>query len=175
MKKQLLILSDLWGAEKATYLTQYTTLLQAKYDIQFIDCCQIGQVDTSNYIQNNLHQQFINGGINSAIENLLKNYSQKVDILAFSIGGTIAWKANLAGLKVQNFYAISATRLRYETEKPSSKISLVYGGLDAYRPDENWFKNLNITNYTIFENEGHELYRKNTLIKQLLSNSYCNL
>ena len=67
MKKQLLILSDLWGIQKATYLPQYTALLQAKYNIQFIDCCQIGQVDTSNYTQENLHQQFINGGINLAV------------------------------------------------------------------------------------------------------------
>ncbi len=167
MKPQLLILSDLWGIQKATYLTQYINLLQPKFDIQFLDCCQLGGVDTSNYNQENLHQQFVNGGIKKAVENLLKNYPKAIDILAFSIGGTIAWKANLAGLKVQNFYAISATRLRYETEKPSSQISLIYGALDAYQPQQNWFDDLGILDYTIFEEEEHELYQKRTVIQQI--------
>ncbi len=167
MKKQLLILSDLWGAKKATYLPQYTSLLQPKYDLQFVDCCQLGEIDTSNYTQDNLHQQFINGGIDLAVNNLIKNYQQKVDVLAFSIGGTIAWKANLAGLKVRNSYAISATRLRYETKKPDSQISLFYGKLDAYRPNEKWFAELKITNYSIFENEGHEIYQKPKVIQQI--------
>ncbi len=167
MKQKLLILSDLWGIQKTTYLSQYTTLLQSKFDIQFLDCCKLGQVDTSNYTQENLHQQFVNGGIERAVEKLLKNYQQEVDILAFSIGGTIAWKANLAGLKVRNFYAISATRLRYETEKPSSQISLIYGALDAYQPQQNWFKQLGISNYNIIKNQAHELYQKRTVIQQI--------
>lgn len=167
MKPQLLILSDLWGIQKATYLPQYTALLQSKFDIQFIDCCQLGQIDTSNYIQENLHQQFVNGGIERAVKSLLKNYQQEVNILAFSIGGTIAWKANLAGLKVRNLYAISATRLRYETERPNSQISLIYGALDTYQPQQNWFKKLSILDYTILENEAHELYQKTTVIQQI--------
>jgi len=167
LKQKLLIFSDLWGTKKATYLPQYTDLLQPKYDIQFVDCCQLGQVDTSNYTQDNLHQQFINGGIDLAVENLLKNHPQTVDILAFSIGSTIAWKANLAGLKVQKFHAISATRLRYETIKPASQIRLIYGALDAYRPDEKWFKDLEIIDYCIFEHEGHELYQKPRIIQQI--------
>ena len=167
MKQQLLILSDLWGKQKATYLPQYTTLLQAKYKVQFLDCCKIGQIDTSIYTQDNLHQQFITSGIDLAVKNLLKTFQEEVDILAFSIGGTIGWKAALAGLKVRHLYTISATRLRYETQKPSSKISLVYGGLDAYRPDENWFENMGISEYIIFEKEGHELYHKNKRIEQI--------
>lgn len=160
MKPQLLILSDLWGAQKATYLPHYTSLLQSKYKVEFLDCCEIGQIDISDYQQENLHQQFISEGIDSAVNHLLKNYQKEVDVLAFSIGGTIAWKASLAGLKVRNLWAISATRLRYETEKPNSQISLFYGSLDKYRPDEKWFKNLDIQNFTIFEKEGHNLYQK---------------
>ena len=167
MKQQLLILSDLWGAKKATYLSQYITPLQSKYDIHFLDCCQLGQVDTTNYMQENLHQQFINGGINLAVKNLLKNDQKEVDILAFSIGGTIAWKANLAGLKVRNFYAVSATRLRYETEKPNSQIKLFYGDLDAYRPAKKWFDGLAITDYHIFEEEGHDIYQMPKSIQQI--------
>ncbi len=167
MKPQLLILSDLWGIQKATYLTQYINLLQPKFDIQFLDCCQLGGVDTSNYNQENLHQQFVNGGIKKAVENLLKNYPKAIDILAFSIGGTIAWKANLAGLKVRNFYGVSATRLRYETEKPSSQISLVYGELDAYRPQQDWFKRLSIFDYNFIKNEEHELYQKPAVIPKI--------
>ncbi|MFK7979118.1 MAG: alpha/beta hydrolase [Saprospiraceae bacterium] len=167
MKQQLLILSDLWGIQKASYLPLYTTLLQPKYDIQFLDCCQLGKINTSNYTQENLHQQFVNGGIEKAVKNLLKNYPQEVDILAFSIGGTIAWKANLASLKVRNLYAISATRLRYETEKPNSQIRLFYGGIDAYQPAKKWFDDLAITDYHIFEQEGHDIYQKSNIIQQI--------
>jgi len=167
LKKKLLIFSDLWGEKRATFLPQYITLLQSKFDIEFLDCCQIGRVNTSNYNQETLHQQFINGGINLAVENLLKKYSAEVDVLAFSIGGTIAWKANSLGLKVRNFYAVSATRLRYETEKPKSQIRLFYGGLDTYRPNEKWFENLEITDYCIFENEGHDIYQKSDIIQQI--------
>lgn len=167
MKKQLLILSDLWGTQKAAYLPHYIQQLQPKYDLEFLDCCEIGRVNTIPYLQENLHQQFVNGGINNAVEYLLENYQEEVNLLAFSIGGTIAWKANLAGLKVQNLWAVSATRLRYEIEKPNSQISLIYGGLDTYRPDGNWFKNLVISDYQIIEEEGHELYRKPKIISSI--------
>lgn len=167
MKQPLLILSDLWGIQKANYLPQYIQLLAQKYDIEFIDCCKIGQVDTSDFTQENLHQQFINGGINLAIDSLIKNYKEEVDILAFSIGGTIAWKANLDGLKVRNFYAVSATRLRYEIIKPTSNICLVYGKLDAYQPKQKWFKEIAIYDCRIIENEGHNLYQKTTFIERI--------
>lgn len=167
LKQKLLILSDLWGTKKATYLPQYITLLQSKYNIHFIDCCQLGKIDTSIYTQDNLHQQFTNGGINIAVKNLIKDYQKAVDILAFSIGGTIAWKANLLGLKVRNFYGVSATRLRYETEKPNSQIKLFYGGLDAYQPAKKWFDNLAISDYHIFEEEGHDIYQKSNIIQQI--------
>lgn len=167
MKQKLLILSDLWGTQRATYLPQYITLLQSKFDVEFLDSCQIGQIDTSNYTQENLHQQFVNGGIDLAIIKLLKKYPQEVDVLAFSIGGTIAWKANLLGLKIRNFYAVSATRLRYETEKPNSQIRLFYGDLDAYRPNQKWYDDLEIIDYCIFENEGHDIYQKPNIIQQI--------
>ncbi len=170
MKQPLLILSDLWGIQKATYLPHYIKLLEPKYDIEFIDSCKIGQVDTNDFTQENLHLQFINSGIDLAVDHLVKNYKEEVDILAFSIGGTIAWKANLAGLKVRNFYAVSATRLRYETTKPTSNICLVYGKLDAYRPKQKWFKEIAISDCHIIENEGHNLYQKPFIIQTI-----CNL
>lgn len=167
MKPKLLILSDLWGAQKAIYLTYYLKLLQPKYDIEFLDCCKLGQINTSNFTQENLHQQFINGGIDLAVDNLVKNYRKEVDILAFSIGGTIAWKANLLGLKVRNFYAVSATRLRYETTKPTNNIALIYGDSDAYKPSQKWFENLAIAGYHIIDNEGHNLYQKPDIIQSI--------
>jgi len=167
MKQKLLILSDLWGRQKATYLPQYLTPLQSTFEIEFLDCCQLGQIDTSNYSQENLHQQFINGGIHLAVKKLLKDYPQEVDILSFSIGGIIAWEANLLGLKVRNFYAVSATRLRYETEKPNSQIRLFYGGLDTYRPKKKWFDDLEIIDYRIFEKEGHDIYQQPHIIQQI--------
>ncbi|MEL6944601.1 MAG: alpha/beta hydrolase, partial [Bacteroidota bacterium] len=63
----------------------------------------------------------------------------EVSILAFSIGGTIAWKAALKGLKIKSLWAFSATRLRYEVERPNIPIQLFFGQKDEYRPSSNWF------------------------------------
>ena len=61
MKERLIIISDLWGREKAEWLINYTEILETKFDLFFYDSCEIGEVDKSNYIQDNLHNQFFRG------------------------------------------------------------------------------------------------------------------
>ncbi|MFT7453233.1 MAG: hypothetical protein ACI9VN_003971 [Patescibacteria group bacterium] len=90
---------------------------------------------------------------------MIRKKVDQVDVLAFSVGATIAWKAMLAGLKVDRFYGVSGTRLRYETEKPDAVIELLYGESDLYKPKEDWFKQLNIRAY-ILKEAGHELYKE---------------
>lgn len=157
-KTQLIILSDLYGRSKINWEQAYINHFQDKYNVQYYDCCDLGEVDKTDYSQENLHQQFVRFGIEKAIQNLLKLEKKEVTILAFSIGGTIAWKAALNGLKVQKLIALSATRLRYETEKPNCDIDLYYGENDRFQPKKDWFNMMNIEPIFL-ENKEHDFYR----------------
>lgn len=164
MPNQLIILSDLWGFSKSDWIQLYIQKLTPFFDIKVYDSCQLANIDTSNYTQENLHQQFIKGGIDRAVHQLLSIETDKITILAFSIGGTIAWKAGLLGLSIGDFYAISATRLRYEENVPNTNIRLFYGKKDVYQPKQSWFESHHLDKI-IFENEGHECYQKPNCIE----------
>jgi len=156
---RLILLSDLFGQTKNRWLPLYLEKLSPYFDIKFYDSCELAGIKNKDNSQEEIHQRFINGGIDRAVNSLLVLEKGKVNILAFSIGGTIAWKANLQGLDVKCFYAISSTRLRKETQIPDSKIKLYFGAQDIYQPKTNWYETKNLQS-TILKNEGHDLYRK---------------
>ena len=158
-KERLIILSDLWGAEKADWIEYYTSVFENIFEVKFYDSCVLGDVSKEEYSEEKLHHQFVNGGIEKAVENLLKKEKENITILGFSIGGTIAWKAGNSGLKMQNLFAISSTRLRYETQKPCAKTELIYGEDDAYKPKKEWFEKLEI-NMNFLAHENHQFYKK---------------
>ena len=166
MKPRLIILSDLWGVEKSEWIKYYIENLNLKFEIQFYDCCDLGKVNKSDYVEEILHKQFVNNGIEIAMERLLELEKETIDVLAFSIGGTIAWKAQLKGLKINNFYAISSTRLRYETSKPNCHTRFFFGEKDEYLPSSDWFNNIGIEPY-IFTGKGHKLYSKIDCINEI--------
>lgn len=157
MKPRLIILSDLWGKEKSDWVLDYIELLKDKFEIQYYDCCELGEIDKTNYTEENLHSQFVNGGIENAVENLLKTEKYQIDILAFSIGGIIAWKSALKGLNVRSLFAVSSTRLRYEDKIPNGAIRLYYGENDSNKPNDNWFEKHSL-DYEIIENKEHNFY-----------------
>jgi dienelactone hydrolase len=159
MKPRLIILSDLWGKEKSDWVSGYLELLKDEFEIQYYDCCELGAIDKTNYTEENLHSQFVNGGIEKAVEHLLKAEKNQIDILAFSIGGTIAWKAALQGLNIRSLFAVSSTRLRYENEIPNGVIKLYYGENDRNTPSENWFEKHSV-DFEIIKNEGHNFYNE---------------
>ncbi|WP_221391702.1 hypothetical protein [Dyadobacter sp. NIV53] len=103
-----------------------------------------------------IHEQFIKGGIDTAAELLINYEVETVDVLAFSVGGTI-WKAGLNGLKIRNLYLVSATRIRYEVEKPDCNISLYYGEFENFKPSQFWFESMNL-NYISIKDGGHNIY-----------------
>jgi hypothetical protein len=157
MKPRLIILSDLWGKEKSDWVSAYVEQLRNKFEIQYYDCCELGAIDKTNYTEENLHSQFVNGGIEKAVEHLLKVEKNEIDILAFSIGGTIAWKGAMKGLNVRSLFAVSSTRLRYENEIPNGAIKLYYGENDSNTPSENWFEKHSI-DFEIIKNKEHNFY-----------------
>jgi pimeloyl-ACP methyl ester carboxylesterase len=157
MKSRLIILSDLWGKEKSDWVSAYVELLKDKFEIQYYDCCELGEIDKTNYTEENLHSQFVNGGIEEAVKNLLRAEKNQIDVLAFSIGGTIAWKAALKGLNVRNLFAVSSTRLRHENEIPNRIIKLYYGENDSNTPSDDWFEKYSI-DFEIIKNKEHSFY-----------------
>lgn len=166
MKSRLIILSDLWGLEKSEWLIYYTRLLGDYYDIKYYDCCTLGEINKSNDTEKNLHHQFLNGGIERAVEKLFDIEKDKLSILAFSIGGTIAWKFGIKTSKIDRLICVSSTRLRYENTQPKGKILLYYGGKDTFKPDKYWFQKMKL-NFIILNDKEHQFYKDEEFAKQL--------
>lgn len=158
MKPLLLLLSDLWGSKKADWVKHYTVLLSDHFSIQYIDCCELGQIDTSVYTQEHLHQQFVQGGIDKAVVQLNDSKNTASHILAFSVGGTIAWKACLQGLDAASLTCVSATRLRHETKAPNLGVQLYFAKEDAFQPNNEWYRQLSIPSPIELLGE-HDIYR----------------
>ncbi len=164
--ERLVIVSDMWGAKKGLWITSYLGYLQQYYDIVFYDVQQLANLDIKINSEENIHQAFVDGGIDTAVAHLLKKETQPSHYLAFSTGGTVLWKAAALGLPVKSIYAVSATRVRYEEEKPKTDITLVYGENDDFRPTSNWLSKMKV-NTDIIENFGHTLYTDEKMIKSI--------
>ena len=166
MKPKLLILSDIFGFDNSPWIKNYVELLESDFQLTFYDSCKLARINRSNLTEMKLHTQFINGGIDNAVNELLKLENKNITVLAFSIGGTIAWKAELKGFKINRLYAVSSNRLRYETKRPNCFIHLVYGENDTFKPESTWFEKLNLET-EIIENGQHEIYKNKEVINNL--------
>lgn len=166
MKKRLIILSDLWGREKSEWLINYTRILKTDLNIEYYDSCELGEVDKSEYTERKLHEQFVNGGVERAVEKLLEQETDTVNILAFSIGGTIAWKFGIISNKIDSLFCVSSTRLRNEIIKPKGKITLYFGENDEFKPQMEWFNKMKL-NPKILKDKAHQMYNELELAKQI--------
>ncbi len=168
MKERLIIISDLWGTKKSEWIINYTKILKTKFDIEFYDSCKLGQIDKSDYNQDSLHNQFITGGIEIAVDKLNVLEKHPITILAFSIGGTIAWKFGIKHKKIKTLICVSSTRLRKESERPNGRLALYFGEKDEFKPTTEWLDTMTLE-YKIISNKGHLLYREPKFAK-LVSN-----
>lgn len=164
-KKRLVLLSDLWGTLKETTLQDYKRVLAPDFEVLAYDSRELGGLKPGLSDQGELHRQFVTGGIAKAVENLLER-EQKMDVLVgLSVGGTIGWKALLQGLEASRFYAISATRLRLESQKPRIPVHLLYGAEDKFKPNPRWFSDLEIEPEFISRAQ-HEVYAEKEFINR---------
>ena len=166
MAERLVVLSDIWGVKKGLWITSYLGYLQQYYNIVFYDIQQLAHIDLTVNCEENLHDAFVKGGIDTAVAHLLRKEKTPSHYLAFSTGGTIAWKAALKGLPMKSLYTISATRIREEKMKPDCKMTLVYGEKDLYTPKKNWRKKLGIE-FEMIPNFGHDLYADEKIISKV--------
>lgn len=156
-KKKLLIVSDLWGQQKSQWTSYYTDSLRAHFDVHYYDSCMLGDVYISDYRQEQLHRQFVQGGIDVAVEKLIELEKEGLTILAFSIGGTIAWQYGLRSGRIDNLICVSATRIRKEADRPNGNVHLYYGENDPYKPAISWLDKMNV-HYQIDKNQAHDYY-----------------
>jgi len=172
MKKKLLILTDLWGLRKGSFLNHYQDEFKAYFDIRVIDSLELACIDKRVYTKESLHRQFINGGIDRAVERLFLSLDEPVHILAFSIGGVIAWKAAMRSAYVEYLTCVSSTRLRLETKRPSCQVSLIFGSNESFGPMVEWFEAMDTNRIEISGGE-HDFYRNNreitVITEQVLS------
>lgn len=166
MAEKLLVLSDMWGIKKGLWITSYFGYLQQYYNIEFYDVQQLANLDLPVMTGENIHKAFVNGGIDTAVAHLLKKEKEPCHVLAFSTGGTIAWKAGIQGLPLKSLTAISPTRIRFEKQAPDCEINLLYGECDEFKPGMKWGKKVGV-DFTIVSNFGHELYSDEKIISDV--------
>jgi len=166
MDQRLIILSDLWGANGVNWIDKYKNKLNHHFDIQIYDVCELADINISSLKENEIHRDFVNGGIEKAVNSLINLEKNKINILAFSIGGFIAWEACLKGLCINNFFAVSSTRLRIQKIKPVCYLQLYFGEKDIYKPNNLWFKALDVKP-NIIKNKNHNLYKEDGFIDTL--------
>ena len=166
VKKKLLVLSDLWGFDQAIYLDLYLEKLRPHFDIQLYDSCILSGLTSDQQSQAERHRYFISGGIEMAVKQLIAKEVTALSILAFSVGGVIAWRAALAGLPIDQLVAVSATRLRHEERRPDCDLKLWYGELDSFQPNEEWRQRMNVLVHTS-PGLGHDIYTRPSIIDQI--------
>lgn len=166
MAEKLVIVSDMWGTKKGLWITSYLGYLQQYFDITFYDSQQLANLDLPVQSEKNIHEAFINGGIDTAVAHLLKKEKTPCYYLAFSTGGTIVWKAAQKGLKVKSLFSVSATRIRLQEEKPNIPFHLIYGEKDVDKPSNTWADNVDVE-MDLIPNYGHTLYTDEKIIKDV--------
>ncbi len=167
MKEKLVIISDLWGLKKAGYLSKLVDILEPHYEVQVLDSIQLAGIDQRVYTKESLHRQFVQGGIDRASLRLKELLNEPTLIIAFSVGGIIAWKAALNVRTVNHLVCISSSRLRLEDRRPNCSVDLIFGENDEHRPHASWFNRLGLT-YKEIVNAGHDFYRSTSDISFLI-------
>ncbi|MCG2459911.1 hypothetical protein K8352_04065 [Flavobacteriaceae bacterium F89] len=166
MAERLVVLSDMWGLKKGLWITSYLGYLQQYYHITYYDSQQLASINPLIESEENVHAEFTQGGIDTAVAHLLTKETKPCHYLAFSTGGSIAWKAALRGLPIKSLTVVSSTRLRLETEKPSCPITLLYGENDRNSPPKEWSLKLGVK-VEVLPHFGHDMYTDEKVISKV--------
>lgn len=163
MIEKLVVISDMWGAKKGLWIASYFGYLQQYYDITFHDSQQLGGIDVPLGTDENVRKAFLEGGIRTAVAQLLRKEAAPAHYLAFGIGGTIGYRAALAGLPMKSLTAISAVDIGNEQQRPDMPMTLIFGQQDALRPSDQWAKKVGVE-MEMAPHFGHGLYTDEKII-----------
>lgn len=161
-KPQLYILSDIFGNSEEEWMKECVRELSPYFEITEFDSRELAGIHTLP--QSEVHAAFVNGGIDMAVEALLRHSREPDAILGFSVGGTIAWKYGVHNSNVR-LHLISATRIRKEVLKPTAPVNLYFGELEQHGPNQEWFEMHNLSASEV-KDEGHECYKLRHVIQQ---------
>lgn len=162
-KPQLVILSDIFGHSNESWMDEYMVRLSPHFHVTSFDSRKLAGIESDQLEV--VHKAFVSGGIDLAAEELDKFKDEVQVVIGFSVGGTIAWRYALENPEV-SLHLISATRLRNETSKPSSEITLYYGENEENGPVTEWFETMNL-NPIVIEHESHECYKSEIVIEHV--------
>lgn len=166
MAERLVILSDIWGSKKGLWITSYLGYLQQYYDIVYYDIQQLSDIEVLIHSHENLKEAFLNGGLDTAVAQILKKESTPSHYLTFGFGGNIAWRGALKGLPVKSIYAASPSAIGTEKNRPDCPVMLLYGEYDGEIPAMEWSALLDIPVETI-PKFGRELYSDEKIIRMI--------
>lgn len=154
---KLKIVSDINGVNEA--LQNFACGLAEKgFDVEILNSLSIGKITAEK--KEDRHKQFLDFGVENAVDYLTIQEDTNTHYIGFSIGGNIIWEAISRGMKAESLYCVSSTRLRYQESPLNVSTRLLYGNLDKYRPDDEKLDLISKGNFELFDNIGHEFYNK---------------
>lgn len=166
MIEKLVVISDMWGAKKGLWIASYFGYLQQYYDIVFYDSQQLGGIDVPLGTEENLQRAFQEEGIRTAVAQLLRKEREPAHYLGFGIGGTIGYRAALAGLPMKGLTVVSAVGLGEERQRPNLPLRLIFGEQDGQRPSDSWAVRMGVE-LELSPNFGHGLYTDEKIIAEI--------
>lgn len=102
------------------------------------------------------HHLFTQGGMKTAVRNLMNNWEVGNWGLGYSAGGTALWQATASGHDFEGIFCVSSTRLRNE-DKIDIPHHIFFGTEDQNRPAISWLYTVP-QNFTLIEDVGHTYY-----------------
>ncbi|MBT8264683.1 MAG: hypothetical protein KJN75_05060 [Muriicola sp.] len=166
MAERLVILSDMWGTKNGLWITSYLGYLQQHFDIVFYDIQQLSNIDSYTLASDNKFKEFIDKGLDTAVEHLLKKESIPSHYLTFCSGGSIAWHAGLKGLPIKSLFAIAPKGLETVSGKLSCPTNLVFGEHHNGIPSKDWIEQMD-SNSEVIPNFGEDLYSDEVIIQKV--------
>jgi pimeloyl-ACP methyl ester carboxylesterase len=165
MAEKLVVVSDMWGAQKGLWITSYLGYLQQYFNIVFYDSRELARIDNNLTSSEEIYKAFIEGGMDRAVSQLLINEQTESHYLTFCAGGTITWHAALKGLPVKSLYAVSPIDLEEQTQGPDCPVSVLFGEKDKVSGTD-WSIHTGAQVETI-PNFGHDMYSDEKIIRKV--------
>lgn len=166
MAEKLVVVSDMWGTQKGLWITSYLGYLQQYFDIEFYDSRELAQLEGDFASADEIYAAFIDGGMDSAVSQLLLKEQTESHYLTFCAGGTITWHAALKGLPVKSLYAVSPIDLEDQSEGPDCPVRVLFGENDLKVSGTEWMIQTGAQVETI-SNFGHDMYSDEKIIQKV--------
>ncbi|MCC6448611.1 MAG: hypothetical protein IT215_07985 [Chitinophagaceae bacterium] len=78
---KLLILSDLFGNRNTNWVDSYIDFFKHNFQVQYYECCELAGIDIEKTDKDEIHQQFIGGGIEKAVKKYCIKKKRKLKLL----------------------------------------------------------------------------------------------